>query len=366
MLPPGCARFSAEGGLFLPMLPSLLQICYGGSLADSVPSALSGWRCRRRITFDNSASSTNLTNFPVGIVLTSGTNMEYNEAASGGADLRFVDPDGTVLNHEIERWDTTGSSVAWVRVPQIDATSRSDYVTMYYGNAGAADGQNRTGVWSQNYVNVNHMDGSLLDSTASGNNGTNAGTTDAEGRLGRGRAYDGTAANVSHANAGFSSVAGTVLVWARPTAAPVVGAQVYAFSHRNGGTNSRAYLLLSNNAGSYDFRIGIGDQFNNANTQTGDVFTLGQWHLLALTWSGGATATYFNGRATTTATGAFAWAGGVNTVFHSGQYTGGGELWIGTLDEVRVSDVARSADWIRAQYLSMTGSLVSYSAAERL
>ena len=36
----------------------------------------------------------------------------------------------------------------------------------------------------------------------------------------------------------------------------------------------------------------------------------------------------------------------------------------GQLDEVRIADVARSADWVAAQYASMTDTFVSYGAAQ--
>ena len=36
----------------------------------------------------------------------------------------------------------------------------------------------------------------------------------------------------------------------------------------------------------------------------------------------------------------------------------------GTIDEVRVSNTAKTADWIKASYLSETDNLISYGSAE--
>jgi len=36
------------------------------------------------------------------------------------------------------------------------------------------------------------------------------------------------------------------------------------------------------------------------------------------------------------------------------------EFFDGAIDEVRISDVARSDDWIKAQYLSMTDAFINY------
>ncbi len=48
-----------------------------------------------------------------------------------------MDANGTLLAHEIESWNESGTSYVWVSVPQIDASSGTDYIWMYYGNAAA-------------------------------------------------------------------------------------------------------------------------------------------------------------------------------------------------------------------------------------
>ena len=361
----GCGQFAAQGGLLLPLLATAVA-CSGSKSQDSVPTALNGWACRRKLTFNNATSPATLTNFPVLVNLTNGVNIEHSITSATGADLRFVAADGTLLDHEIDVWDRDASSVVWVRIPSITAGTASEYIYMYYGNPTATSTQNPTGVWNTNYVNVNHMNSTLRDSSPTANHATDSGTTDASGKIGRARRYNGTSSNVSHPATGMLSTAGTVLIWARPTAFPAATQQTYAFSHRIGALDNRTYLLVRNSGAVQEYRIGIGDQFNNANTQTGEVFVQNAWHMLAMTWSAGASATYLNGNPTATATGAFTWAGGVNTIFHTGQYTGGGEFWTGELDELRVLNSAQPAAWIRAQYLSMTGAFVTYSSAERL
>ena len=49
----------------------------------------------------------------------------------------------------------------------------------------------------------------------------------------------------------------------------------------------------------------------------------------------------------------------------------GGARWsgwrhFGDIDEVRISNTSRSADWIAAQYASMNGTFVNYASAERV
>lgn len=55
---------------------------------------------------------------------------------------------------------------------------------------------------------------------------------------------------------------------------------------------------------------------------------------------------------------------GVARIGRAALPTGSSASWVGALDEVRVSDVARSADWIAAEYASMAGGLVQLGPPE--
>lgn len=73
------------------------------------------WTYRKKLTFDNSGQSENLTNFPVLVKLTS-SNFDFTRAKTNGEDIRFVDaganPGDSILKHEIEKWDNANSQ-AW-------------------------------------------------------------------------------------------------------------------------------------------------------------------------------------------------------------------------------------------------------------
>ncbi|MEM7313229.1 MAG: DUF2341 domain-containing protein, partial [Planctomycetota bacterium] len=97
----------------------------------------SDWSLRRELTFDNSASTSNLTNYPV-LVTLDASNIDYSQTQNTGEDLRFVDSNGTVLDYEIEVWNESGVSTVWVEVPQIDTGSTTDSILMYYGNSTAS------------------------------------------------------------------------------------------------------------------------------------------------------------------------------------------------------------------------------------
>ena len=63
------------------------------------------------------------------------TRIDYSKTQDSGEDIRFLDPDGTQYDYEIEgTWSESGTSYVWVEVDIVDANSQSDYMYMYYGN----------------------------------------------------------------------------------------------------------------------------------------------------------------------------------------------------------------------------------------
>jgi hypothetical protein len=129
------------------------------------------WSSRMEITVDNTKVMATHTDFPLLVLLTADDDLKAG-ARSDGFDILFTDDDGTTkLDHEIEEWDdTNGDLVAWVRIPSLPDTV-DKVIYLYYGNSGAADQQNATGVWV-NYVGVWHLNetsGTRVDSTSSNN-----------------------------------------------------------------------------------------------------------------------------------------------------------------------------------------------------
>lgn len=95
------------------------------------------WLYRKKITLINTTANLGVTavtlaNFPILVKLDSGVEIDYTKTQNLGQDIRFTDSDGiTLLSYEIEKWDETGSSYVWAKVPSIDTTG-TDYIYMYY------------------------------------------------------------------------------------------------------------------------------------------------------------------------------------------------------------------------------------------
>ncbi len=376
----GSGRREAESYGGSPTQAPLLHVEYtepgGGPGTPLVPC---DWGARRKLTFNNSAQTENLVNFPVLVVLNS-SRIDYGTTQNAGEDLRFADADGTTeLAYEIEKWDETGTSYVWVKVPQIDGGSNTDHIWMYYDNTSATDNQDPQAVWSNGYAGVWHLketptvDSNALDSTCTGNNGSFLGSmTSADqvaGQIDGSLDFDGSNDYVdmgNQASLDFADVDDfTIEAWIF----------VDTGNDRNitGKKLSQAeadpgYVLFFNDPNDViDFNLSDGvDRY----IVRSSAVSFGQWIHVAAVWdfdSEAGTTIYINGvedKASTIDT--FANVGSLSNAvaFRVGTQGNGSADFDGKIDDVRISNVVRSADWIAAQYLLMTDAFITFGAEE--
>ncbi|MEE9464947.1 MAG: PQQ-binding-like beta-propeller repeat protein, partial [Candidatus Neomarinimicrobiota bacterium] len=84
----------------------------GSSQRFATPDDLSQWTYKMKIQFKGYDNAETLTNFPVLVIFNEGwDDFAYSQfTSSSGGDLRFTDAhETTLLNYEIEEWDTTGN-----------------------------------------------------------------------------------------------------------------------------------------------------------------------------------------------------------------------------------------------------------------
>jgi hypothetical protein len=340
-----------------------------------VPSSAwwnTAWTARRKITFNNTGQPQNLVNFPV-LVRLDTSRIDYSQTQGLGQDLRFVDADdNTVLDHEIERWTPGGNSYVWVRVPQIDASSGTDFIYMYYGNtaASAPPLASQQATWDTGFKMVQHLHqtggGATGHKDSTSNNiNSNAINVTAQGTAtGRIDGADSfTAANFDNVDIAHNATLNlgaaesfTVETWVKtPTAT------AFAVCKKTDAGSGDWQLWI--NGGKAIFWLGDGAFPTNA-IHINSTVTVNDntWHYLVGRWDGSAnTADLFVDGAfvsnqTNPAIGAL-----VNTnplVIGEEGDTGRGFNLDGTIDEVRFSKTLRSTEWIRAQHLSMSDSFI--------
>jgi hypothetical protein len=119
--------------------------------------------------------SASLSNYPLFVSLDNDDALR-DHARGDGFDIAFTDANGISLDYERETYvGSTGHLLAWVRIPTLTANTDALFY-MTYGNAQQTiDQQHRTATWASNYKGVWHLDDSALhDSTANNITATSA------------------------------------------------------------------------------------------------------------------------------------------------------------------------------------------------
>jgi len=326
---------------------------------------LAGWPYRTRIDFEGYDGAQTLTNFPALVIL--GTHIagfEYTQFASPtGGDLRFVNAGGSaMLDYEIERWDTNGNSFMWVRVPTLSPTSTSIWAC--WGSAGAATpppSTNGSATWSEGYVGVYHLDetGSAArkDASPAGNHGTTQNYEGDEGVAGKvagGDAFDGGNDAVmlrDHASLDMTDAI-TLSAWFK--------ADSWAFDNVL-IRKDEAYRLYNRETDMSLKLPGVGGETVLSPIEN---FETGRWYHVAGTYDRHAGADnmilYVNGAPVNTRTETAALRTTGDDVF-IGRKSNGSQTFDGIIDEARIANTARSADWIRASWLNQASNSVFQS-----
>lgn len=366
----------SHGLLFFGVLVTLQ--CNAGItafLSDKGPDA---WTRRRKLTIDNTAQAENLTNFPL-LVRVDSARIDYAQVQDAGQDIQFRDSDGsTVLSHEIEKWNEAGSSYIWVRVPQIDAASASDYIWMYYGNAATSDGQAVTAVWDANFRGVWHLGSSTNDSTINAFHGTNVGTTTTTGLQGEGRLFGGAEwINLGTNKAFLNNAASVTMSGCLKAPANITTLQgVLSFAVSGAPSNaSRASLRLTN-SNQLDFagRSTDTDTTSGRTTSASPLNPAASWYCVTAVanYAGKSVVLYVNGSAKTDNGTNLTplWAANATDNANSAcgsigaEDDGSGAFFSGILDEVRFANTARSAAWIAADYKSLSDGFLTFGSEE--
>ncbi len=342
------------------------------------------WKSRQKLTFDAKSLSESLIDFPV-LVPLNNTKIDYTSTQDAGEDIRFVDSDDlTVLDYEIERWNESGTSIVWVKVPKIDGGSTTDHIWMYYNNSLAIDAQNPAGVWTNGYMGVWHLDEDpsgpspqMDDSTSNGNHGTTSGMMtpagSVEASIGKGLRLDGFDDLIrinDSASLDSTNDEGTLEMWLKWTNSSDGDHQILMSSSNRFTTGANdGYEWASRGNGDHFFNPWGG---NDSNYNSGsNPFTDGVYHHVATTmrFSTKEVDIYIDTvpMTFTDANVSTMWSNlaSPNDWLWGGNPDRSSRYFDGVFDEIRVSDVVRSTDWSTAQHMSMTDTFVEFGGEDK-
>ncbi len=360
-----CACLSAQSGL--PLLGA------GG------PSG-NGYATGALFTF-NVYPASNLTAFP-NLIL--GTYSQLADVAHGGyvqntvtlngqtvpADLIFTSDSAgtTLLSWEIEAWNnTTGAIVAWVKDDR--SSSADTLIYVWVGKASVTTYQcTASATWDSNYAAVWHFPNgttvSFNDSTSNANNGTAvgsptpiAGAVDGGVTEWRGPGYNNDATVPISSSINIASKLISLEFWFRrnDTSSYSGGDGDFFATEENSGNNGYQFLVnhpTSNSFTLYNWGVAT-ENFGAMPLDTA-------WHHVALVSDNSAITAYVDGSPTSptaTSTSGVATSNTVLNLLGYGAYKPNG--W--SVDELRLSNTNRSADWVAHEYTQQSQASAWYT-----
>lgn len=279
-----------------------------------------------------------LENFPLLVRLHKGW-FNFQQAKPRGEDLRFSTPHGQSLPYQIEAWDSEqGTASIWVLVPEILGNARQE-IRLHWGNPHAESESQGTAVFNESngYASVMHL-GEVLADDVGAIQLENVRTSATPGIIGDARRLEpgqGIFAGdqITSLPAGVGPM--TTEAWFR---AREVNGNVLAW-----GKEQRPGKVMMQ----FESPPSVAIRCYFADVEAATPLQLDRWYHVVHTYTEKDSRVYVNGQLdgksdpvldipTTTGLWIGGWYGSYN--------------FSGDVDEVRISKVARSAEWIKLQY----------------
>ena len=319
------------------------------ALVETAPAQYAGWGHSGSIYLLTTPEGANLPasasedGFPL-LVRLHKEFFDFSQAKANGEDIRFATSTGTPLAYQIEEWDAAnGTASIWVRIPNTKGNARQE-IKLHWGKADAASESSGSAVFNESngYLSVWHMNDPVKDEVGTLES-KDTGTTSASGIIGKSRHFDagkgincgehiatypsGSSPHSSEAWFRAEKPNATILGWGNEQAQGKVIMQFVSPPH-----------------------INMDCYFSGANVAGGSALPMSQWIHVVHTFKNGDSRIYVNGilAGSSTSTGAPLAIKSPARMYMGGWYNH--YRFVGDMDEVRVSKVTRSADWVKLQY----------------
>jgi hypothetical protein len=270
--------------------------------------------------------------------------FNFSQAKAHGEDIRFSTSTGTPLAYQVEEWDSAnGTAGIWVRIPTIKGNARQE-IKLYWGKTDAASESNGSAVFNESngFLSVWHMNDPVKDEVGTLTS-INVGTTASAGMVGEGRHFGGgqgikCGENITTYPSGASAHSSEA--WFR---ADKPNTNIIAW----GNEQAQGKVVMQFRSPPH---ITMDCYFSDGNVKGNSTLRMSRWIHVVHTYQREDSRIYVNGLLDGVSTSRGAplairspakmWIGGWYDNFN----------FVGDIDEVRISKVARSADWITLQY----------------
>lgn len=270
--------------------------------------------------------------------------FDFGQARVNGDDLRFSTAGGTPLAYQIDEWDAKrGTASVWVRVPKITGNARQE-IKLHWGKADAKSESDGTAVFGKanGYLSVWHMNEPAKDEVGTVES-KDTGTRAVSGIVGAARHFPGQKGiSCGEKVEGYpvGAASHTTEAWFR---AAEPNGNVLAWGNEHG----QGKVVMHYRSPPH---VKMECYFSGADVTGKRTIPLGEWAHVVHTYVKGESRLYVNGaldRVSKTASAPLAIKSPAR-LFIGGWYDN--YNFVGDIDEVRVSNVVRSADWVRMQY----------------
>jgi hypothetical protein len=392
---------STEGGATTVTMSWALRFKENWAIgAVSLKPFLDDFNYSKKITIDRSkvgvtgTSITALSNYPMLYKVTDADLKTVGYGGhvqnSNGYDIMFRGLDAGAcgvpgtnscsLSHQVEKYDpTTGELIAWVKMPSLNtnAASSDTAIYIYFGNSSITSSlETATSVWDSNFQAVWHMSDNAANTTVvqstsitNPGNGIAAANTSAKtasGQIAGALAFNGSTDYIyQNSTTALSNLQGyTLSAWIRTSTTS--GHKVLGLEGARTGTASTNYdrhLYIGSDGKAYVGCYSTAAITAASNSAVND----NAWHYLTahLNDTGYVVRMYVDGDFNTSAS---LGANCENTTgyWRMGNYklvnwtSGSDGYYTGTMDEVRISNAIRSADWIKTDYNNQSSPSTFY------
>ena len=294
-------------------------------------------------------------------------NVQFplGNTATNGYDFAFTMQGSTTeLYYQVESYNTTtGALLVWVNVPTVTSTNTA--LTFYFGSAAPGHTTAFTqAAWASDYAAVYHFDegalstttGYVKDATANAHNATqsSSGVTLGAGEVRTAAGITAATSAYIFKGAGSLTVSGGVNIPSTFTLSAWVN--LNATGHDQKVMTNQTASVGGYKLGVYSTNIPESEttgSINRGYTPAAPTIGTSAWHYLQSVFDGTKIVTYVDGgeyQVESTTSGS-----SNNNPYYIGVGEGGNQYYFyGTISEARVSSLAKSSDWINAEYYNQS------------
>ncbi|MDX2415746.1 MAG: DUF2341 domain-containing protein, partial [Bacteroidales bacterium] len=365
----------------LPGGPSGFMTGEAVIIENPSPVVTQGYLFQKTITIDPTVvmGTNDLMNFPL---LVSILNDDDLKSISNGGDINnedgydivFTDNTGNPIPFELIEYDpASGTYSAWVQLTSLSYDSETEILILYGKNSVVSD-RSSPDLWSSEYIQVNHLDDptEISDESGNGNFGSYSLPLLSDGKINNCRVFDGndTILVKNHPTLDGTNDETTLSLWIKWVNAADGDHQLIMSTKNRYGSPTAGYEWAVQAGGNYFFYPNGGDNSNY--NMASNPFTNGTWHYIAVTfiYSTRELNMFIDGNEllyieeNTPAS----WL----TLADADNWLWGGNpdrperYFEGSMDEIRVQTVARSAGWIGTEYINQNDPGSFYTISSEL